>query len=562
MVWKKRDECSTIEEVIKRNTRLETLDYESQTNIRYLENAAERIIEAVNNNETITIFGDYDADGVTASSILWATIMTLRPEKPAVVRLPRRFSEGYGISLKACNEFNEGLVITVDNGISAIEPIKALKEKGISVVVVDHHLAKEELPDADIIVNPHVYKYNDDDFEDFCGAGLAYRICDYIIEKMVDDEKKSSQMRSYFLQLAAIGTVCDVMPLIKDNRNIVIKGLASINDKPCRGLAAILEATETYSVDETTCGFLIGPIINACGRMKDDGAIMAFDVLTSCKRIGTEKLKNTVAELVSLNDKRKDDVATAIKSANSVIYRDCLFGNYPLVIVDESISEGIVGIIAGKIAEQYKVPTIVLTMAENGNYKGSARSYGGVNIKEMFDAASGYLIAYGGHEGAGGLTVSPENIDLMYTAMNNYIGEYTVEENDTVYYDLEIEEKDIANALETVKKYAPYGEGNPRILFRVKNFVLSPRLGQFSKIMGEENEHIKLFGKGFSAIGFGLVSKYDENLSKKCSCIGSLSENNFRGTIEAQIEMIDFVHENTAEKSELAKLLSEKLKSL
>lgn len=565
MEWIRRDSCKTIEDVIERNTNTSIdkfIDVNVETEIPGLNEAYEMILKAITDGEHITIFGDYDADGVTSTAILWSAIRMLSGKNPTA-RLPRRFSEGYGFSMKAVDEINEGLLITVDNGIAAVEPIAKIKEKGVSVIIIDHHLAGDEVPKADVIVNPHYQKNNESDFHEWCGAGLAYRLCKKLIPHFSCSDKIKRAMHSYFIQLAAIGTVCDVMPLVKDNRKIVIEGLKELNQNPCKGIKAILTETETEYVDEMTCGFLLGPMINAAGRMEDDGPMVAFDLLTASNREGSCSIETNASALVEYNTKRKALVAEALESTEEIIAEKCLYGNYPLVVVNKTISEGIIGIIAGKLAEKYGVSTIVFTESSTpGVLKGSARTAGGVSIKEMMDAAKDYILRYGGHPGAGGLSIDADKMDDMYDAMNKYMGEYDIELQNDIKYDLEVDVSELATALVTVKKYAPYGEGNPRIVFKIKPFYLSPRQGLFYKLMGEKSEHIKLFGNEFSAIGFGLSSLYDDSEDKSIECVGSLSENIFRGCGELQIEMQDFKHCSMTKTSALAELLATKLKSL
>lgn len=559
MKWKKRDECTTIDDVIKRNIGEFKENY-PETGIVNLPEAVERIYEAIRTGEQITIFGDYDADGVTGAAILWATIRIMSDTAPNI-RLPRRFSEGYGFSMTAAEEMNEGLLITVDNGITAFEPVKCVKDKGMSVIILDHHLPDDKLPEADMIVDPHCFKHNNDDFEDWCGSGLAYRVCKELLKKL-ENEVLRARTNAYILQLAAVGTVCDVVPLLRDNRMIVINGLKSINTMPCKGIAAILSVTGTTYVDESTCGYLIGPMLNAAGRMEDDGAMRSFDALTACNREGSADLESTVAALATLNDRRKTDVSDAMEIARQEITETVPQGAYPLIIRNDSIGEGIVGIIAGKIAEEYRVPTFVFTSIGGGFLKGSARSYGGVHIKNMMDAASKVISGYGGHAGAGGLVVYEDAMFTLYTLMHRYMGSYKAEVSDTVEYDLEIEAADIPAAYTAISKYRPFGEGNPNIVFKVNKFVLSPRKGECFRRMGANKEHIKLFGNQFSAIGFDMADRFDESIGKTVTCVGTLTENNYRGYSEIQVEMRDLKVSNDTRDTELTKKLKEKLIAL
>lgn len=379
-MWKKRGTETDIPSVIERNTGISISDFINPPRNVYIKNlkeAATRIETAITNNESVTIYGDYDADGITGSTILYRTLTLLGHDKVNVI-LPKRFSEGYGLSLKAVSMIKDGLLITVDNGITAVDEIKAAKEKVLDVIIIDHHLLRDDgiLPEANIIVDPKAIEGSD--FSDYCGAGLAYKLA----QIMIEDDFILKQLNS----LAAIGTIADVMPLIHDNRNIVIDGLKFINERKVPiGLNILLDELDFLKTDEHDIAFKIAPIINASGRMRDDGAMLAFNLIAH----DSDSLEVLAKNLININEERKNSVREGLELCEKKISEDCLFGDNPLVIYTTNaesniFQEGIIGILAGKMAEKYKVSTFVLTES-NGVLKGSGRSYGSVHLKNLLD---------------------------------------------------------------------------------------------------------------------------------------------------------------------------------
>lgn len=534
-LWQKRDGCNTLKDVIERNVGMSVEKFTSVPSSDFILNlteAANYIVNAVSTNKHVTVFGDYDADGITSSAILYHTLKYLGC-KNLDVRLPRRFSEGYGITEKAVQDCKNGLLITVDNGIAAVEAIAAAKAKGLLVVVLDHHLLREDgvIPDADVIVDPSAIPGSD--FEHYCGAGLAYKLAC----KLIKDEVFLKRMSC----LAAIGTVADVMPLIGDNRQIVIEGLKNINEGIMpRGLTSLLQELGVYSVNETDIGFRLGPILNAAGRLYDDGAMKSFSLL-SC----TDSTATTLArELIKINEERKETVAYSMEVCEQIIAEQCLYGECPLVVYTTKedtyqFNEGIVGIIAGRLSEQYKCPAIVLTETEEG-FKGSGRS-NTVHLKETLDKVPPeFFVKYGGHAGAAGLTIKKECVEDFKSSIQEVTEQPKTFGEEIVYYDLSISSDDVPKYANELKKYAPFGQGNPMPIFIVEKASLLPKAGAFRKKMGSEGQHIRLFGKGFNFIAFDMSQKY-EDLGEPLTidAIGTLSINTFAGRADVQMECID-----------------------
>lgn len=560
MAWIKTDNAKTIEEVILRNTGYKTIEDFLGLNlkvysIKFIKEACDMITEAIKNGWQITIVGDYDADGVTASSIMYDGLQSLGAK--VKVRIPRRLSEGYGLSEKIIDEIDSGLVITVDNGIVAFDAIKKAKEKGLKVIITDHHLpdASGELPPADIVIDPHLK--GTADFEDYCGAGIAYKL----MQALIPENKQLLKKLSCF---AAIGTVADVMPLVEENRLIVKEGLKNMVTYNCRtsGLYSLLRLLDLDRVvTEENIGYKIGPCINAAGRLYDDGAMKAFEIISYDGKYSEDYAK----ELVEINELRKKMTEEAMVAIADNIRDNCLYGDYPLVIYQPGIHEGLVGIIAGKLTELHGVPTIVFTdSSEEGILKGSGRTECGVHLKNLLDSCSDVFVRYGGHAEAAGVSVEKARYDEMCEKLMEKIPDPVIDphKNDT-FYDLEITVNEVPDVLEQLKKYAPFGNGNPNVIFKINGFSLSPRYSSCYGTLGEDKDHLKLYGIGMDAIGFSMVEKYqDMGEPKNLTLVGSINENYFMGRIATQITLLDFCDAGKkVGKTKLALLLEEKAKN-
>lgn len=564
MKCKKRDGASKIEDVILRNTGYTDINAflngsKTVYTIKFLKEAVDMIKDAIKKKKIITIVGDYDADGITATAIMKMAIESLGGI--VKVRIPHRLSEGYGISEKIIDEIDSGLIITVDNGIVAFDAIQKAKDKGLDVILTDHHLLHESgnIPCADIVIDPHIP--GTADFEDYCGAGIAYKLCEELISNKILLDKLSC--------FAAIGTVSDVMPLIEDNRRIVIKGLKNMTTFGHRtsGLYSLLRTVQfDHHITATNIGFKIGPMINAPGRLEDDGSMKSLEVLTYDGPFDEEIGK----ELFEINETRKRMVEDALKVVEQIIVDDCLYGDYPLVIYVPGVHEGIVGLLAGKITESNQTPTFVLTDSETpGIYKGSGRTYGDFHLKTLLDKT--YLrdpdifVKYGGHAEAAGLSINADKLDDLMQIFQEIADSRPVYD-DTVYYDLEINSKEVLDFIKEVEKYEPYGAGNPKILFKINDYSLVPRTSSYYQYMGDKLQHVKLYGIDMSATAFFKADRYRElSEPKDLNLIGSLSTNHFSKVSEVQIEIEDMEpinksHTKTALERRLAEMSAKRYK--
>ena len=343
---------------------------------------------------TVTIIGDYDADGTTATSILYLGLKEYG-FKDVRFRIPHRFSEGFGINEKIIDEIESGLIITCDNGIAGLDAIKKAKGKGLAVIVTDHHKPvvidnETVLPVADYIIDPNAID-GQAVFNGYCGAGLAYKfICELF--------NFNKTIRYKYLGLAAIGTVADVMELREENYVFVRNALPRLSNPTYTtvGLNALIEAFDfERQITSSDIGYRIGPAINSASRMKDWGADFVVELLTF--NGDKEKAAEMAQKLIRTNELRKESEKEAMAKAKEIIEQQNKKDNCPLIVYIPLINEGILGIIAGNLCEKYGVPTLVFTntlFKGEEILKGSARSCDGFNIKELFDAHAELFIKY------------------------------------------------------------------------------------------------------------------------------------------------------------------------
>lgn len=526
----KKDDSIELREVIERNIGIPIDEFQHESRFPKIVNLKEGVSLVYkfikeNPDKKIYCVGDYDVDGVSASSIVDWGFQKLGKE--ITVRIPKRLSEGYGLSSKIIDEFEDNaLVITVDNGIAAISAIEKAKSRGMTVIVIDHHLPSKaldgsfELPPADIIIDPHIYE--ESEYKPLCGAALAY----YFVKEMFPDAKLIP-----LLVLASIATVTDVMPLTGVNRTLVKDGIDALNKGICvPGLAQLIKEKNLSCINEEDYGFLIGPIFNASGRLYDNGGSKVVDVLTS-KRSNPE-LPYLVHRLISINEKRKSVVKESMIIAESLVTSE-----RPIVIHHPSFEEGVVGIIAGQLAEKYQTPCIVFTTTPNGIYKGSGRSTENFHLKNTLDKIQDTMIGFGGHAGAAGISVNPENFENFKKAFVE-AADYkeTLPDDNSVFYDIDITENSIPDMIEELKLYAPFGEGNPKPVFHL---TLDLSDGEYNVI--GDGSHFSITMNDYKIMGFHMAEKYERlGRPKEIEAVVYLSENWFNGRCTRQVELIDF----------------------
>ena len=441
-----------------------------------MESAVKLIRRAIAAGDRIMIFGDYDADGVCATSILLETLTELGAQ--VSFRLPSRQKDGYGLNENAVREISEKakLLITVDCGISNRAEVALAKELGMTVIVTDHHQLPEALPEADAVLNPLIGNYP---CSFLCGAGVALKICQ-ALQGTAGLEKR--------LDLAAIATVADVVPLMDENRIIVREGLERIRKTRRPGLKALLEFSGTAGpLQADALAFRLGPRLNAAGRLGD--ASLAVRLLLTGM---PEKAADTAGKIEEMNRQRQNMEREITAAALAQITESPSFGEDRILIAaGEGWNPGLIGLAAGKICERFYRPSIVLSLPEDGGPAvGSCRSIPGVNIFELLRDCEDLLVRFGGHAQAAGLTVVRENIPALRERMNRILREKIDKAVfvRTLDYDLEVPFRNwTAETLAALDLLEPTGYGNPAPVF-----MLSGAQVQSMRRVGRDLSHLQL----------------------------------------------------------------------
>jgi len=502
-----------------------------------MEKAVDRILDAKEHNERIVVYGDYDVDGITATSILYLFLKSIG--LTVSYYIPDRVDEGYGISGAAVEFLCENsfdLMITVDCGISATDRIEQIKEglvlKGrkMDVIITDHHQPDSNcLPDVLALINPHL-PYSEYPFSKLCGAGVAFKLVHALCKRLnLGDE--------YFkyIDLACLGTVADIVELTGENRVIVQAGLRKIQKCPNPGIQALLEAAEIKNgnVDAWRLAFIIAPRVNAAGRMGD--ATRAVTLFTSSDPSRSEELAR---QLHNDNSKRQKIQTEIFRKALEIIDGDLNFRNRKVIVVSgDEWHQGVIGIVASMLVEHYYKPCFVMSVSGDEAVC-SARSIDGFNIYDGMEYCRDLLVRYGGHEKAGGLTIKKSNIDRFSERINEY-AERILKSADMqpkleIDADVQIEEINI-NSAGALTAMAPFGEGNPKPLFRMKDVNVLDR-----KRIGSDKSHLRLIlgteRNPVQAVAFRMG--YMERLLEKNSKIDVIFEmglNEYNGRKNAEL---------------------------
>lgn len=442
-----------------------------------MEKAVTRINEAIDKNERILVYGDYDADGVTSTTILVNTLQTLGAEVGWYI--PNRFSEGYGPNeLAFRNAYDEGvsLIITVDNGIQGHKEIEMVQKLGVDVIVTDHHEIGRTLPEAYAIVHPMHPEY-EYPFHFLCGAGVAYKLSQVLLENPPN----------YFVSLAAIGTIADLVSMTDENRSIVKQGLSFLNQNcPIQIKALLNQAGYNDMINEETVGFIIGPRLNAVGRLED--ASLAAELLMTEDEEEAEFLAEQVEHF---NVERKEIVAQITDEALAIAEEKVNNGNQFLLLAKENWHEGVLGIVASKIVETYALPTLILNIdLEQNHAKGSARSIEQVSMFEILSAHQDLISKFGGHHMAAGMTMEIDYIESLEQGLNDRmfkLSEHTSLEP-TKHVSVKLEENDISiNNIRDIQRLSPFGTDFEKPLLEIDdNEVVDVRA------IGKDKNHLKL----------------------------------------------------------------------
>lgn len=424
-----------------------------------MEKGVQRIIQALKNQEKIMIFGDYDVDGITSSFCVYKFITEFLGYKNISIMYPNRLEDGYGLKNKHLDSMHQkgvNLIITVDNGITSIAEAKYAQELGMTLIVTDHHHALDELPAAYAVINPQVSPNYA--FKGLAGVGVAFKLINALLAKSSFSAEKKNQIFHYFLPIVAIGTVADIVPLVNENRVMVKRGLEIINQQPNlmpKGLAGFLEYLNLKgNVDTFHIGFVIGPRINAGGRIESPYDSLRILLCESHDQLQyIHKIEEINAERRRLQDK-----------AFRLAEKNLDLEQYFLSVAHEDFHEGIVGIVSGRVTEKYNKPSAIFKIDTDKRHAvASLRGPEYFNVIEMISCAAPYLERFGGHKGAGGLTVGLEYLEKVISIFQDYCQTrikpedmIKVSQVDTVLFDHERNSEELSE----IQQLAPFGEGN------------------------------------------------------------------------------------------------------
>lgn len=499
-----------------------------------MDKAVVRIREALAKQQRISVYGDYDVDGITSCAILVKLFKNLGGNVDYYI--PTRISEGYGLNKEAIDAIhNQGteLIITVDNGISSYEEVKYASALGLDVIITDHHEPQQQIPEAVAIVNPKQKDCNYP-FKELAGVGVALKLAHALI-----DTDTCSKLHQEFLELAAIGTVADMVTLLDENRIIVKNGLENLGNTNNKGLSAMMALLnlKDNSIESGKISYLLAPRINAAGRIADPR--IAVELLLSEDETHAFEL---ATKLEKINQERQAIEAKVLDEAKELIKQKLDLDQDKIIVISSpNWHPGVIGTVASKLAEIYGRPCILIA-EHKGEGRGSGRSILGFNLFKAISDLSHLLIKFGGHEQAIGLNIKVENITVFRENINQLHRDIfeKVDLRPKLDIDLELNQRDIniqlAQQLELMK---PFGYGNPKPVFMCKNLHI-----QDSRTVGNGDKHLKLNLKSYEAnidaIGFNFgLYKEDLEMASIMDIAFNLEVNRWKGFIGPQLNIKD-----------------------
>lgn len=502
-----------------------------------MDKAAERIVRAIENKEKITVYGDYDVDGVTSTALVVKFLK--RHNADVSYYIPNRESEGYGINVMAVNRISKTgtkLMITVDCGITACGEVELAKSLGMDVIVTDHHLCKEKIPAAAAVIDPK-RPGSEYPFDCLAGVGVAFKLVLAVAKSL--GEKTSECFYSY-VELAAIGTVADVVSLLDENRVIVEKGLMSMADTKNAGIKALMSVSQADKrpVNAASVAFMLAPRINAGGRLGN--AQKAVELLL-CEDF--KKAEELAGELEKDNCERRLCEQKIYEEALSMIEADADFENKRVIVLGQKgWHHGVIGIVASRITEKFYRPSVLISFDDKGMGKGSGRSVEGFHLFEALDACSDVLTNFGGHAMAAGVGINKNDFEAFSSKINSYAKEKLRGEDLVPKIDIDCE---LSPSMVTVgnarllEYMEPFGADNPKPVFS----ICHSRIKRIN-LIGADSSHLRMTiekdGVIMNAVGFrmGGVAEY-KKAGDFADAAFTLEINNFRGEQNVQLILKD-----------------------
>ncbi len=502
---------------------MELRDLPSPFEFHDMARAADRIVRAIEGNERITIVGDYDVDGVVSSAIMEEFFELIGYRVDTVI--PNRFRDGYGISPSLLERIDADLVVTVDNGITAFEAAELCKERGIDLIITDHHTAAETLPDAYAIVNPKKPVCNFA-YPEICGAQVAWFLVGALKKRLGIDLRMSR-----FLDLLALAIVADVMPLVSINRALVKRGLDMLAHSRRPAFEAVRAHLGKRRFGAMDIGFAVAPRINSAGRMED-----AVEALRFLRAKDPSEASRRWLRLEELNRARRETESEATEEAVRMADPDA-----PVIVVaKEGWHEGVVGIVASRLVDRFKKPAIVLSV-EGSRAKGSGRSIGEVDLFALLQKCEKHLSGFGGHKMAAGLTLPADGVDDFREAICEYAGRIDPLDflpKDEVMGELPMSEIDW-ELMELLERYEPYGEANSRPKFLIREAEVVE-----ARPIGAQSNHLRLLlGDGprkLQAIWFGFDKEIEKGERITLTGFLQINEYNEKRSIQFLVDKILF----------------------
>jgi len=503
--------------------------------MRDMEKAVDRITQAIENGEKILVYGDYDVDGTTSVACMYQFLCKIYDENLVEFYIPHRYREGYGVSkagIEYAAENNFKLVISLDCGIKSVELIRYASSVGIDFIVCDHHLPDHELPDAIAILNPKQKDCNYP-YKELCGCGVGFKLITAMAQRFSIHE----EYYFCYLELVATAIAADIVPMTGENRILAYHGLQQINTNPGAGIRALIKLGGIQKqLNINNVVFVIAPRVNAAGRMDDaKKAVQLFIEKDAVKALEFAEMLHTD------NKDRKDADSSITEEALELIENDAVMINRKSTVVyKEHWHKGVVGIVASRLTEKYYRPTIVLTRSGD-IVSGSARSVVGFNLYEAVHACREYLLGYGGHFAAAGLSMLPEKVDAFSNRFEEEVAA-TIPDHlliPEIVIDSEIALPGITNSLyKIICQMEPFGPENMRPVF-VATQVMDTG---YSKIVKELHLRfvVKQNEKTFTGIGFNMADKFHLLEKKKpLDIVFTIDENEWNGETNLQLKVID-----------------------
>ena len=496
-----------------------------------MDKAVSRIKKAVENKERIAIYGDYDVDGMTSSVVLALWLRSKGADYE--IYIPGRFDEGYGLNFAALDALKKrgiGLVVTVDCGITALDEAQYAKELGLGLVITDHHECRAVLPEADAVVDPKrtdcTYPY-----KSLAGVGVAFKLVNAL-----EGDYLSDDMFELYSEFVALGTVADVMPVMGENRALIRRGLDMLNSNPRPGLCRLLHeaSSDPGKVTASTIGYTLAPRLNAAGRMGKP--MLSVELLLTESDEDADRLAVTLCQL---NSERRNleqeiyDDATAMLPATGP--------DGPIILAYSGWYQGVTGIVAAKMAERYRLPTIIISIDADGLGRGSCRSFGSFSIYEALCSCEDILDNYGGHEMAAGVTVAEENIEMLRRRINDYYNNHIGDEPASgLSLDFEVEKPELLTIdnIEALDSLEPFGTDNPLPCLCIMGAMLSSARsigsGKHTRLMIEksgQNLDCIFFSVPAGELGVGEGELVDVAFEPQV--------NEYRGRSSVQLQLFD-----------------------